>query len=375
MRIYFDNASTTPLLPEVIDTMHKIMKENYGNPSSIHLHGREARSLVERARKTVANVINSSIGEVFFTSCATEAHNFFLTKAVEELGRKVIIYSAIEHHCIFHTAEHLKEVHDIKTIVVPVNSEGYLDYSFLEEALKKHGAKSVVSIMHGNNEIGVINDLKKISILCREHGALFHCDTVQTIGKLPIDVQDIDVDFIAGSGHKFFGPKGCGFFYLRSDIKLSPIFFGGSQERNMRSGTENVYGISGMARALEIAQKEMMERKDKVTKVKQHFINRLSELNDVRINSPDDGLYHILNVSFPEGPKADLIMFNLDIMGISASSGSACSSGIEMDSHVLKAIGHPSGRKAVRFSFSHFNTMEEVDYAIEQLKTITPAMV
>ncbi|NNF34518.1 MAG: cysteine desulfurase [Saprospiraceae bacterium] len=375
MRIYFDNASTTPLLPEVVETMHELMEINYGNPSSIHLHGRQARSSIEAARKTIANVINASIGEVFFTSCATETHNFFLTKAVEEMGRKVIIYSAIEHHCIFHTAEHLKEVHGIETIVIPVDHKGHLDYGVLENALKATGTSAVVSIMHGNNEIGVINDLKRISHLCRENGALFHCDTVQTIGKLPIDVQEVDVDCIAGSAHKFFGPKGIGFMYLKNDIKLSPIFHGGSQERNMRSGTENIYGICGMAKALEMAHQEMSERKDKVTKIKQHFINRLQELEDIKINGSEDGLYHILNVSFPAGPKADLIMFNLDIMGISASSGSACSSGIELDSHVLQAIGHPAGRKAVRFSFSHFNTIEEVDHTIEQLKTITPALV
>ena len=212
--------------------------------------------------------------------------------------------------------------------------------------------------------------------MCKEYGALFHCDTVQTIGKLPIDVQALNIDFLAGSAHKFFGPKGIGFMYLNGDLKLPPMLYGGSQERNMRSGTENVYGICGLAKALEIANVEMEDRKGKITEIKEHFIKRIKEeFDDIKINGSEDGLYHILNLSFPPGPKADLIMFNLDIMGISASSGSACSSGVALDSHVMQAINHPTDRKAVRFSFSHFNTIEEVDYTIDQLKKITPALV
>ena len=374
MRVYLDNASTTPLLPEVIDIMYDLMKNHHGNPSSIHQNGRYARSIIEKARKTVAGTINSSIGEVFFTSCATESNNLVLTKAVEDLDKKVIIYSEIEHHCILHTVDFLHKKYKIKPIVIPVDNAGIVDFEILTQALKAYGADSIVSIMHGNNEIGTINDINRIGTMCKDHGALFHSDTVQTIGKVPIDVQAIPVDFISGSAHKFFGPKGVGFVYISNDITISPMIHGRAQERNMRSGTENIYGIAGMAKALEIAVDEMNDRKEYVLDLKNYFVEELQKIaTDIKINGSDNGLYHILSVSFPPGPKSELIMFNLDIEGISASSGSACSSGAEIDSHVLQAIGHDPKRKTVRFSFSHFNTVKEIDYTIGKLKNLTPA--
>ena len=375
MRVYLDNASTTPLLPEVIEEMYTTMKEHFGNPSSIHMHGRKSRSILENSRKVLAKYLNASLGEVFFTSCATEANNLVLTKCVEDLGVTTIIYSSIEHHCIFHMVEHLASQHGIEAIKINVDNTGKLDYQSLEKAIEMAGDKTLVSIMHGNNEIGVLNDIKHIGEICRKHGVLFHSDTVQTIGKYNIDTQDINIHFAAGSAHKFFGPKGIGFVYINDDVEISPMLLGGSQERNMRSGTENVYGIAGMSKALDIAMRDQEERKIQILKIKNHFISRITtELDDIKINGNLDGMYHVLSVSFPPTPKAELLMFNLDIAGISASSGSACSSGVEEDSHVLQAIGHDRLRKTIRFSFSHFNTIEEVDYTIDKLKVLTPTV-
>ncbi len=373
MQVYFDNASTTPLLPEVQEAMIKVIKEDYGNPSSIHLRGRRSRILVEDARKTIAQGLNASTGEIFFTSGATEANNTVLLGAINSLGVKRIITTAIEHHCILHTIDHINENDLAETVVLPVDKLGQVDLDNLRSVLSQSDSKTLVSMMHGNNEIGAIADIDKIAQLCKEANALFHTDTAQTIGKIPIDVSQTPITFLCGASHKFFGPKGTGFLYIQNDNQIQPLMFGGDQERGMRSGTENIYGIKGMAVAFGKAIEEMTDRKRQTLSVKNYFIERLSnELADIKFNSTKEGLYHVLSVSFPATDRSDMLMMNLDIAGIAASSGSACSSGVENDSHVLKAIGHDPTRKTVRFSLSHFNTKDEVDYVIEQLKKITP---
>lgn len=375
MRVYLDNASTTPMLPEVVDTMADVMRNTYGNASSIHYHGRTARTLVEAARKTVANAINASIGEIFFTSSATEAHNMIIQRAVQDLEVKRIVTSPTEHHCVLHPLEHLHNHGDIELTVLNVDTEGNIDVSQLENILADKSKKTMLTLMHGNNEIGTMIDLPLIASLCEKYDALFHCDTVQTIGKFDVDVSKHRICFCAGSAHKFHGPKGVGFVYINNGHQLNPYILGGAQERNMRAGTENVYGIVGMAKALEIALEEKEERKDKILELRKHFVSRItSELADIKINGMQSGdyLYNVVSVSFPHSDKVDLIQFNLDINGISASAGSACSSGIEAESHVLGAIGHDPQRKTIRFSISHLNTVEELDYVVDRLKTVTP---
>lgn len=375
MRVYFDNASTTPLLPEVQEAMTKVIQENYGNPSSIHLQGRQSRIIVEDARKQIAQGIKASTGEIFFTSGATEANNMALICSVRDLGVKRIITSNIEHHCIFHTLEYLEKEYQTEVEYLAVNDLGQIDLDLLAEKLSSSDQKTLVTIMHGNNEIGTISDLSQIAAICDSHSALYHTDTAQTLAKIPIDVSQNKVSFLCGASHKFFGPKGVGFIYINGDNLIKPFMFGGDQERGMRSGTENIYGIAGMAKAYTIAINEMEERHQLVSELKEYFVSRLiNELDDIIINGDKEGLYNILSVSFPASPKSEMLMMNLDIVGVSASSGSACSSGVENDSHVLSAINHDPKRKTVRFSFSHLNTKEEVDYVIEKLKTITPIL-
>lgn len=373
-RIYFDNASTTALDPSVRHRMIEVMESHYGNPSSIHHHGRHARSIVEDARKRVANAIKASIGEVFFTSSATEANNMILKNAVDHLGVKRIISSPTEHHCVLHSLDYLRESKGVDIVLLEVDQRGNPNYDQLQSLLAD-GPKTMVSLMLGNNEIGTMIDLKKVSEICQSAGALLHSDTVQAMGKYEIDVNETPLAFLTGTAHKFHGPKGAGFFYMNGDNIIPPYIHGGAQERNMRAGTENVIGIAAMAQALDVALTQRSQIIDHISQLRGRFIERLlSEFEDVQINGNTDDLYmhHVVSVSFPATDKADMLMFNLDISGISASSGSACSSGIENDSHVLVAIGHPSDRKTIRFSFSKFNTIEEVDHVIEKLKSMTP---
>lgn len=375
MRIYFDNASTTPLLAEVKDEMTKVINDNFGNPSSIHLHGRQSKIIIEDARKIIANGLHASTGEIFFTSGATEANNMALLCSVRDLEVKRIISTEIEHHCILHTLDHLEKNAEVEIIYLKVDSKGAIDLKELESLLQSSDIKTLVSIMHGNNEIGTLSDIDTISKLCTNYNVLYHTDTAQTLAKIPIDVSSTQISFLCGASHKFFGPKGVGFVYINSENIIKPLMYGGDQERGMRSGTENIYGIAGMAKAYELAIDQMSERKTKIFQLREYFKERLiSELSDIRINGSDYALYNILSVSFPKSPKSEMLMMNLDIMGIAASSGSACSSGVENDSHVLQAIGHDPTRKTIRFSFSHFNTKEEVDYVMDKLKTITPAI-
>lgn len=372
MKIYFDNASTTPLLPEVKESMIDIINNYFGNPSSIHSYGRQTKSLVEESRKIIAEYFNASTGEIFFTSGATEANNMSLLCSIRDLGVKRIISSPTEHHCILHTLNYIKEQNLAEVEYLNVNKQGEIDLNELEQHLDSSDAKTIVSLMHANNEIGTLHDIAGIAAICKEKGSLFHCDTAQTVGKYSIDLNEVGVSFLSGSAHKFFGPKGVGFIYINNDNLIKPLMHGGDQERGMRSGTENIYGIVGMAKALSIAKSESEDRKEKVSTIKNHFKNSLKDnFSDIGFNGAQDNqLYNVLSVSFPQSSKSEMIMMNLDISGISASGGSACSSGVENDSHVLQAIGHDPRRKTVRFSFSHFNTIEEVDFVIDKLKDI-----
>ncbi len=372
MRVYFDNAATTPLDPIVIEAMTKVMQENFGNPSSIHREGRTSRSIIEKARKTVANCINASIGEIFFTSGGTESSNMALKCAVRDLGVQRIITSRMEHHCVLHTVENLEKSHKITLDFVDIDSCGRINYAQLEDLLSSSDKKTLVSLMHANNEVGTVMDMEKISQICQENNALFHSDTVQTMGHFPIDVEATKINFLTGAAHKFHGPKGVGFIYINGETQIKPYIDGGSQERNMRGGTENFYGIVGIAKALEMAVEKMEEKRTHIEGIRQYLKDQLTEnFEDIQFNGCQENyLYTVLSVSFPPSPKADMMMLNLDIAGISASGGSACSSGAEKGSHVLESINAPKDRKTIRFSFSHFNTKEEVNFLIEKLKTI-----
>lgn len=370
--IYLDNAATSPLHPEVIEAMVASMKSVYGNPSSTHALGRIARTEIEKARKTVASLLGCSPSEVFFTSGGTEADNMALRCGVRDLGVKHLISSKIEHHAITHTLDELEKEGAVAVSYIGVSPKGILQLDELEELLKKH-PNSMVSLMHANNEIGNLIDLQQIGGMCKKYGAYFHSDTVQTIGQYAFQLNEIPVDIINGAAHKFNGPKGVGFIYIRSGLAMKPILHGGAQERNMRGGTENVYGIIGLAKALELAYRDLDEKQQHLKRLKNHMINSLLEsIPGVSFNGDYDGssLNSVLNVSLPPSPNSEMILFNLDIAGICASGGSACSSGSAIGSHVLAELGVPSERAAVRFSFGKQTTIEEVDFAVKTLRKI-----
>jgi cysteine desulfurase len=369
MKVYFDNAATTPLDKEVADAMYKVMCEDFGNPSSTHAHGRVVRTHIEEARKKVALLLNCTPGEIFFTSGGTEADNMAIRKSVEDKGVKSIITSPIEHHAVLHTIEELEKQGKIKMHLVKLLPNGHIDLSHLEQLLQEQ-PNVLVSLMHANNEIGNLLDIDKVGALCQHYNALFHCDTVQTIGHYPFDLQKTHVNFLACAAHKFNGPKGVGFIYINHKNKIHPFITGGAQERNMRGGTENVYGIIGLTKALSIATENLEAEKQHILGLKNYMIERLqATIPDIRFNgdAAGDSLYTVLNVNFPPTPIAEMILFKLDISGISASGGSACSSGSNVGSHVLAAIGVEPNRPSVRFSFAKHNTREEVDYVINEL--------
>jgi cysteine desulfurase len=375
MRIYLDNAATTPMLPPVIDAMAKLMQEQYGNPSSIHAEGRAMRAVIEEARKTVAKLIGAGIGEVFFTSGGTESSNMALKCAVRDLGVQRIISSPTEHHCVLHTLDTLAH-QGVKVEMLNVDAKGRIDCQQLESLLQDDGnARTLVSLMHGNNEIGTMTDMQRISQLCESYDAFYHSDTVQTMGHFPVDVSKTKIHFLTGGAHKFHGPKGVGFIYINHMAMLKPYIDGGGQERNMRGGTENAYGIVGLAKALELACANMEEHRLHITELRSYFKARLMDsFEDIQFNGAQeegDFLYTVLSVSFPPSEKSELLLLHLDIAGVSASGGSACSSGAEAaGSHVLTAINAELGRKTIRFSFSHLNTMEEMDAVVEKLKGV-----
>lgn len=374
-RIYFDNAATTALDPEVLESMMPYLTEKFGNPSSIYSYGRETKMAIEQARKTVARILNCNPGEVFFTSGGTESSNTAITCAIRDLGCKHIITSPIEHHATLHTVEYLEKSGQAKLSFVKLGKDGHIDMAHLEALLAGSPEKTLVTLMHANNEIGNLLKIKAVGELCQKYNAIFHCDMVQTIGHYPIDLKNLNVHFASAAGHKFHGPKGVGMLYVNENIKINPLLCGGAQERNMRAGTENMYGIVGFAKALELATQRYEADSDHIKSLKQYMAAKLKEnFPGVCFNGDTNGssLYTVLNVGFPRNDKSDMLLFNLDMAGICVSGGSACSSGANSVSHVIKAIynGQSEALVPIRFSFSRHNTKEEVDQVIEKLKEL-----
>ena len=378
-RIYLDNAATTPIDKAVIEAMLPMMEMNFGNPSSIHGHGREVRSAVERARKTIATLLNASPAEITFTSGGTEADNMAIVRSIEKFEITHAITSPLEHHAVLHTLEYLAKKGKIKLNFVDLDSKGHIDLNHLEELLRDN-PKTLVSLMHGNNEVGNLLDMTTVGQLCEDYGAIFHSDTVQTMGHYRHDLQQMKIDFLVGAAHKFHGPKGVGFLYINSKNKIQPLIHGGSQESNMRGGTENVYGIIGMAKALEIAYSGMDEHRHHIEGLKQRMITKLRQnIEDIQFNGDSDNLekslYTVLNVGFPPSNEGDMFIFNLDINKISVSGGSACTSGSDIGSHVLTALNASLDRPSVRFSFSKYNTIEEIDFVVDKLVELVKVTV
>ncbi len=371
MRIYLDNAATTPLDPEVFEAMKPFMLEDYGNPSSTHAHGRKVRAAVESARKKIAELIQCTPGEIIFTSGGTEANNAILTGAIRTYSIRHVITSAIEHHAVLHTLEELQKAGIVEVHLVLLDEQGHVDLADLERLLQQHPG-SVVSLMQANNEIGNLLDMNLVAEVCAAHQAFFHSDTVQAIGHYRHDMRALNISAMTCGAHKFHGPKGVGFMYIRKDKKIHPFIHGGPQERSMRGGTENVYGIIGLAKAVEIAYRDMDEHTAYITNLKDYMIKQLQEaIPGISFHGDsanlDRSLYTVLNVSLPENEGNDMLLFNLDLQGISASGGSACSSGATKGSHVLEAIYPGSKRTAIRFSFCKFNTRDEIDTAVRKL--------
>jgi len=375
MRVYLDNAATTPMRPEVVDAMVPFMREYFGNPSSIHAEGRKVRAAIEAARKTVAEAIGASIGEIFFTSGGTESNNMSIKCAVRDLGVERIISSPVEHHAVTHAIDCVSRNSGVEAVYLDVDALGRPDLTQLRNVLAASEVKTMVSLMHANNEIGTINDMQAISDICQEFGAYLHTDSVQTIGHYPIDINNTKVSFLSGAAHKFHGPKGVGFVYINSDNIVSPFIDGGGQERNMRAGTENVYGIVGLAKALQLMLDNLEAEVAHIKSLKDRMRTGLIEaVPGITFNGDIDGssLYTVLSASFPPSVKNEMLLLALDIAGVSCSSGSACSSGAEAGSHVLQAIGHDPDRKSVRFSFSKYNTPEEIDFVVEEIRKVFP---
>ena len=371
MRVYLDNAATTPLDPEVFEAMKPFMLEDFGNPSSTHAHGRKVRAAIESSRKKVAELLNCTPGEIIFTSGGTEADNAIIRCAVATYDIQHIVTSSIEHHAVLHTVEQLEKEKKVKLHMVNLDQKGHVDLDHLQKLLKNNSS-TLVTLMHANNEIGNLLDIPRVGELCNEFKAFFHSDTVQTVGHYKHDMRSLQVCGMAAAAHKFHGPKGTGFMFIRKDKKIHSFIYGGAQERNMRGGTENVYGIIGLAKALEIAYRDMDEHIHYIKALKSRMIEKLKEqIPGVMFNGDSDNLekslYTVLNVSLPESDESDMLLFNLDLQGISASGGSACSSGATTGSHVLGALYPESKRGAVRFSFSKYNKPEEIDYAVSKL--------
>jgi cysteine desulfurase len=374
-RIYFDNAATTALDPEVLDAMMPYLTEKFGNPSSVYSYGRETKLAIENARKSVARFLNAAPGEIFFTSGGTESTNTAIAAAIRDLGCKHIITSPLEHHATLHTVEYYAHTGQADLSFVKLTELGHIDMADLERLLASSKVRTVVTLMHANNEIGNLLDIKAVGELCRKYDAIFHSDTVQTVGHYPFNLKDIYVHFINGAAHKFHGPKGVGILYVNENVTIKPYLNGGSQERNMRAGTENLYGIVGFAKALELATNRYEQDSEHIRSVKLYMADRLKEnFPDVVFNGDTFGnsLYTVLNVSFPHSEKSEMLLFNLDMAGICVSGGSACTSGASSLSHVIKAIneGNTIDVVPIRFSFCKHNTKAEVDTVIAKLKEL-----
>ena len=375
MKVYLDNAATTPLDPQVFEAMLPVLKDGFGNPSSTHAVGRKIKSLIERSRKNIAKHLNCAPGEIFFTSGGTEADNMAIQCAVNDLGVKHIITSCIEHHAVGHTVEKLKRDGLVELSYVHLDEKGHVDLQHLEQLLSVH-PKTLVTLMHANNEIGNLLPLQHVSEICEQYGAIFHSDTVQTMAHYRFDMNVLDqVHFLACSAHKFHGPKGIGFLYVNKKNQINPIIHGGAQERNMRGGTENVYGIVGLSKAMDVAFESIEAHQEYVIAIKEYMISRLNEsILDVSYNADSENmsksLYTILSVSLPPTEIASMLLFNMDILGIACSGGSACTSGANIGSHVLTGIEAPMDRPTIRFSFSRYTTIQEIDYTVNSLVSL-----
>lgn len=369
-RIYLDNAATTQLDTEVLEAMMPYFSTHYGNPSSIHSYGREARIAIEKSRKEIANMLGARPGEVFFTSCGTESTNTILQAATRDLGCRHIITSPIEHHATLHTAEFLASLGLCKLSFVALTQDGHLDYVDLERLLSNSTEKTLVSLMHANNELGNISDIQSIGELCKRYHALFHTDAVQSMAHYVFQLESLPIDFLSASAHKFHGPKGSGLLYIKSGIMLKPLMHGGSQERNLRAGTENVANTVGFAKALELALKHHPEDQVYISSLKQN----MKELLQAKIpniclhgDTSENSLYTVLNIGLEHSDKTEMLSINLDMAGIAISGGSACSSGAQGGSHVIKAVYPHANRVPLRFSFSKHNTFEEIDYTVDKI--------
>ena len=371
MNVYFDNAATTPIDRAVLDKMLPYLENGFGNPSSIHKRGREIKSVIEKSRTKIATLLSCEPGEIFFTSGGTEADNMFILNTVIEKKIDTIITTKLEHHAVLHCCDFLEKTYNKNIKYIETDGKGIIDLSHLE-SLVKSNPNSLVSVMHGNNEIGNLNDIKSISRICQQYEVILHSDTVQTVGHYDINLNELNIHGIVGSAHKFHGPKGVGFLYLNNKHKISPFIHGGSQERNMRGGTENIYGIVGLAEALELSISNMENHSKKIENIKSYMIDELCKnIDGVKFNGQsselDKSLYTVLNVSIPSRSDQQMFLFNLDINNIAASAGSACTSGSEIGSHVLAEVKKYEGHVPVRFSFSKMNNKEEVDYTIMKL--------
>lgn len=373
MRIYLDNAATTPLDKDVLETMMPYLTDKFGNPSSIYSYGRETRMAIEQSRKTVAKILNAHPAEIFFTSGGTESSNTAIMAAVQDLGCKRIITSAIEHHATLHTVEYLDKLDVAKVSYVKLFPDGHIDLDDLEKLLAASPEKALVTLMHANNEIGNLLDIKATGELCKLYNAIFHSDTVQTVGHYPFDLRATPVHFITAAAHKFHGPKGVGLLYINENVRINPLLHGGGQERNMRAGTENLYGIVGFAKALQIATDHHAEDSAHIASLKQYMHDELKKhITGVAFNGDAVGksLYAVLNVSLPKTERSEMLLFNLDIHNVCASGGSACTSGADAGSHVIRAINNNPNQIAVRFSFSKYNTKVEIDAVVKLLKDL-----
>lgn len=373
-RIYLDNAATTPLDPEVLAAMLPYMQAQFGNPSSIYSYGRETRMAIENARKTVARLLSTRPGAIFFTSGGTESNNTAIAASVRDLGCRHIITSPIEHHAVLHTVEYWGGGDAVTHSFVALHEDGSVDLEDLDRQLAEQGEKGnrcLVTLMHANNEIGILLPLKKVGELCRQHDAIFHSDCVQTVGHYPINLSDVHVHFISGAGHKFHGPKGTGILYVNEDIRIKPLILGGGQERNLRAGTENVYGIVGFAKALELAMERYAADSAYIQELRKHMRDRIeAEVPGVSFNCSPQSLYTVLSVCFPKNEKSEFLLMNLDMRHVCVSGGSACSSGADIGSHVMKALNKATDHVTIRFSFSRFNTKEEIDRVVDTLKEL-----
>ena len=369
-RIYFDNAATTSLDPIILETMMPYLTEKFGNPSSIYSYGRETKMAIEQARKSVAKILNAHPAEIFFTSGGTESSNTAITAAVKDLGCKHIITSVIEHHATLHTVEYLDSLDAAKVSHVKLLPNGHIDLEHLEKLLAATEEKTLVTLLHANNEIGNMLDIDAVGNLCKIYNAIFHCDTVQTVGHFPFDLRNTPVHFITGAAHKFHGPKGVGILYINENVRIKPFVHGGGQERNMRAGTENLYGIVGFEKALELATAAYTEDSRYIGALKKYMYDELKKnIPGVAFNGDVFGksLYTLLSVSFPKSEKSEMLLFNMDIHNICASGGSACTSGAEQGSHVIRAINNNPNQVTVRFSFCKHNTAAEIDMVVALL--------